>query len=80
MKTVYGRPFIYGIQDRKPIVNVPAGAQVVKIRMRSDDVATAFVKTHEGMEQWYLGPLDNDISSEYWVLDLKKAENFRPIS
>jgi hypothetical protein len=37
-----------------PVVNVPPGARVVRIRSRPDDFISVYLRTPTGFEQWYV--------------------------
>lgn len=69
---------IFGIREVKPIVNIPNGAISVKIRMRRDDVATAFVRFRDRVEKWYLGPVGGRVTNHAaWELIKLQGVNQR---
>lgn len=69
MAVYYGKAksVIWGIQEMKPITNIPPGAKI-KIRMRNTTFATAFVKLNGTCEQWIIVPTGGKLDSPTWEL------------
>jgi hypothetical protein len=53
-----GIAVIFGAQPLKPIANVPPDALKVRVRLRNNDQAQAFVQFKDRIEHWILGPFD----------------------
>jgi hypothetical protein len=70
-----GIPVVFGIQTPKPIINLPPDTKRVKIRMRNDCTATAFVRTADGVRKFLIGPANRDFKSDGWELILEQGRN-----
>jgi hypothetical protein len=47
--------YVFGLVNPAPIINLPPETIRVKLRIRCDAFAQAFVKTPTGVSRWYLG-------------------------
>lgn len=75
MAVTYGTTFIYGLRQLRPIVNVPNGARV-RVRMRSDDIARAFVRQNGTTEEWLIMPADRrSLEHPEWMLGMRVSAN-----
>ena len=73
---VYGIPIVYGTEAVRPIVNIPAGALRVRVKLRANKAAVAFVRFHDRAEQWAIGYEDDKRGPESnWVLRLLEGVN-----
>jgi hypothetical protein len=70
-----GIPLVFGVKDRQPIVNIPGDALKVRVRLRARQVAKAFVKFHDRIEEWVIGYDGDKISTGRWQLKFKQAVN-----
>lgn len=74
MSVIYGgRKFVYGVQARRRIVNLPPGSRV-RVRLRNSAFAEAFVKRADSIERFHL--LD---AADGWQLVMPIGSNFRQI-
>ena len=72
MPLVFGETkIVWGVQPVRPIVGAPDGKQ--RIRLRPKSVATLFVKTADGIRQFYL-----EHDGENWRPGIERGRNFRP--
>lgn len=67
---LFKRRFIFGLEDVKPITNLPQGA-TVRIRLRREDFGFAFVRVDNRIEQWAL----RDNLDGTWMLDALQSVN-----
>src|SRR5687768_6626409 len=65
---IIGKAVIWGVQQAKPIINLPSDAIRVRLRMRADKWATAYVRYHNRTEQWVVVPTGNALSAPTWEL------------
>lgn len=72
-----GIPCVWGVKPLRPIVNVPPAALRVRVRMRPMDVAKAYVKYPDRIEQWALGPTGDTMQNidKEWELKLLLGTN-----
>jgi hypothetical protein len=77
-KTVtVGRRVVWGAKEVKPICNIPADAIRVKVRLRNDKPAMAYVKFENRVERWILAPKDGQaFDGPEWQLSLLQGVNF----
>lgn len=75
MPVQYGEVIVFGIKERRPIVNLPPDALKVKVRMRVGKPGKAFVKFHDRIEGWVIGYENNCIAKDSWILRFKEGEN-----
>lgn len=75
-KPIYGKAIIWGIRPVKPIVNIPADALKVRLRLRNDNCARAYVRFEDRIEQWIIQPSDNVLSADTWILGWLEGVNY----
>jgi len=67
---------IFGIKELKPIINIPAEASGIKLRLRRDQVATAFVFFLDRIERWIIQPADGrTLACPNWKLGILVGSN-----
>jgi hypothetical protein len=78
VSTAAGVALILGIREPKPIANIPQDVRKVRLRMRNDGFARAFLKFDDRVEHWAIGPADNKTQDcPIWRLVAKQGENRR---
>lgn len=75
MSKVFGKAVIYGMRPIRPIVNMPPNATAISITLSLFDVATAFVRFSDRIEEWVIGPSGDLLSADTWVLLSKRGES-----
>lgn len=70
-----GKAIIIGVQPVKPIINIPADALKVRVRLRNEEIGKAFVKFHDRIEKWLLVPTGNVINAPTWELGILTGVN-----
>jgi hypothetical protein len=68
----YGLNLVFGVRDMRPIYGAPPGRQ--RLRMRNDEFASLFVKTHRGIRHFML--LD---CGDHWKPHAEQARNMRSV-
>lgn len=72
-----GMPIIWGAQPVKPIINIPTEALRVKVRLRAERLARAFVKFSDRVECWSIVPADETtLACPNWKLYAMQSVNF----
>jgi hypothetical protein len=71
-----GRVGIFGVQEVRPIVNIPADALKVRVRMRQGEIALVFVKFIDRVEQWNIEPANGRLGCLEWKLLYQQAVNY----
>jgi hypothetical protein len=75
-KKLKGKAFIYGAWGPKPLSNIPADAIKVRLRLRNNDAARAFVKFADRIEHWILAPTDEKTQAcPTWKLGFLQGVN-----
>lgn len=64
--------YVFGAVSAKPITNLPEGAKV-RIRLRDEEFAAAYVRYQNRIEQWAL----RDNLDGTWALAFVQASNVR---
>lgn len=74
-----GMAFVYGVKEARPIVNIPEGAKV-RLRLRNDSLAVAFVKLKDRIDRWILQPADGEPwqNPATWKLGILQGVNVKP--
>ena len=71
-----GIPIVYGVQTQRPLVNIPADALRVRVKLRANKTAVAFVRFHDRIEQWAIGYENDKRGPESnWALRLLDGVN-----
>lgn len=70
MPVAISKSCVFGVQEEKPLRGFPDGK--IRIRMRNDDFAWAFVKTNNGIRKFVI--LD---SGEFWEPIYEQGSNQR---
>jgi len=70
MATYVIDPVVFGIQDTKPLRGFPDGR--VRIRLRNDGFAQAFVKSATGIRHFYIREVDG-----FWLPCFEQGANIR---
>lgn len=79
MATYKGKVAIFGTRPVRPIINIPADALKVKLRLRKDRWATAFVRFADRVERYYVVPADDTtMGCPEWKLQGPIDANVRP--
>lgn len=71
-----GFAVVWGVREQKPIVNIPPDALRVKIRMRDNQAARAFVRFKDRIERWIICPEGKQfLNSANWELGALESVN-----
>lgn len=70
-----GRAIVWGVQPTRPLIDVPSDAQKVRLRLRPNDPAMAFVKYADRVEKWIVCPADGRIGCSEWRLGILQGVN-----
>ncbi len=61
-KRFVGTTIVFGAYPPRPIVNIPAGARRVRLRLRNTAAGQAFIKFDDRIERWILCPADGTLA------------------
>ena len=74
--TYTGQAVIFGTPERKPIIKLPQGMIGMKVRLRHESVARAYVRFNDRVEEWVIVPTGNRLGAETWELGGLMGVNF----
>jgi hypothetical protein len=71
MARIISSNLVYGVKDPLPLSEFPDGR--IKIKMRNNDFASAYVRGDKGIRQFYIEEKDG-----CWIPKYEQSANFRP--